>query len=124
MTKHIGHVSWVFFIVFAFFLLSLAPTSAQSDFCPGSVTMDASASCLECAQTKTCNQDERCMRAQCCLCRCYPQCCYKQPDTDCSRYSCSCDDGGSLSPDGGEGDGTFIVIIGTLLIVGESGLLY
>ncbi len=113
-------ISWVFFFVFLFLLSSVSPVYAQSDFCPGSVTMDASASCLECAQTKTCNQDERCMRAQCCLCRCYPQCCYKQPDTDCSRYSCSCDDGGSVPPDE-NGDGTFIVLIGTLLVGGGIG---
>lgn len=121
MTKYIGYISWIFLIVFASFLLSQAPVNAQSDFCPGSVMMDASASCLECAQTKTCNQDERCMRAQCCLCRCYPQCCSWLPDTDCSRYSCSCDDGGSLPPDDGEGDVTFIVLIGTLLIGGGIG---
>ncbi|MCA1915167.1 hypothetical protein [Methanospirillum hungatei] len=81
---------------------------------------DASAACLECAQTKTCTQDERCMRAQCCLCRCYPQCCYKQPDTDCSRFSCSCNDGGSVPPDR-NGDGTFIILIGGLLVAGAIG---
>jgi hypothetical protein len=81
---------------------------------------DASAACLECAKTKTCTQDERCLRAQCCLCRCYPNCCFQQAETDCSRFSCSYNDGGSVSPDG-NGDGTFIILIGGLLAAGGIG---
>ena len=101
-------------IISLIFVSVLAPGAwAQSDpnFCPGDQFMSAQEACLSCAQTRTCNQDTRCIRATCCLQKCYPACAV-YTSYDCSGISCSCDVGG--------GDLTWIVVVGVgaLVVIG------
>jgi len=109
-----------FYYPCSFYLCSIfiPITSAQQNFCPASAAEDASMACYECYQTHTCNQDERCIKAQCCLAKCYPAC-GGRTGPECSRYSCACKGEGSSDEVVGDGmgDGIWIVIIGMLVIL-------
>ena len=110
---------YIISILFIFTLVSIPATSAQQDFCPAVAVQDASMACYQCYQTRNCNQDERCIKAQCCLAKCHPAC-GGRVGSECSRYSCACENentGGGVDGDGLE-DNTWIVIIGVLVVLG------